>query len=73
MSCTGTIIFISKKGTVTFYDNDKIEHHKKPEEIKYFHHKEKLPPPTEYAGKEIEFDGGVWIYKSSGKEANISR
>ena len=73
MICMGTVIFISKKGTVTFYDNDKIEHHKRPEEIKYFIQKEKLPAPTEYAGEAISFDNGRWIYTKSGKEIDIKR
>jgi len=73
MVCTGTVVFISKKGTVTFYDNDKIEHHKKPDEIKYFTPKEKLPPPTEYNSRAVEFDGGHWIYKESGKQVDLKR
>jgi hypothetical protein len=70
--CTGTIIFISKKGTVTFYENDKTEYHKKPEEIRGFTPKEMLPPPVMYKGKKLTFNGGIWI-DEGGKEIDIKR
>ncbi len=73
ITCTGTIIFISKKGTVTFYDNEKNEYYLKPEEVISFKEKEMLPPPTEYANKPIAYEGGKWIFVDSGKEAKIDR
>jgi hypothetical protein len=71
MVCYGTVIFISKKGTVTFYDNDKVEHHKKPEEIVFFYKSDKLPAPINYKGKEVTFDGGQWIYVESEKQVDF--
>lgn len=67
----GTIIFISKKGTVTFYDDDQIEHHKKPEDIKFFVKRDKLPAPINYKGRDVLFDGGHWIYKDSKRQVEF--
>jgi hypothetical protein len=67
ITCTGTIVFVSKKGTVTFYENDRTEYHKKPDDIVYFTPKEMLPPPTEYRGKKVVFDGTGW-HSEDGKE-----
>ena len=70
---TGTIIFISKKGTVVFYGHDKEEYFLSPDKILDFIPKEMLPAPTKYKGRDVVFDGGRWIYTKTGRVADIDR
>ena len=70
---TGTVVFISKKGTVVFYGHDKEEYFLSPERIEDFIPKEMLPAPTKHKGKDVSFDGGRWIYTKTGREAYIDR
>lgn len=68
----GTVVFITKQGSVVFYDNDKIESLLKPEHIVAFEKQEMLPPPVEYKGKTLEWLGGAWHDIKTGKEVNIN-
>jgi hypothetical protein len=73
ITCMGTVIFVSKKCTVVFYDNEKIEYFLNPEDVISFKPKDMLPPPTEHYGKPIHFDGGKWINTETGKEVKLDR
>ena len=73
ITCTGTIVFISKKGTIVFYDNEKKEYFVAPENIVSFERKEMLPLPKEYNNREVSFDGGRFVYTKTGREVDLKR
>lgn len=69
----GTVRYITTDGDIVFSHND---YNKKimirPENVKDFTPKEKLPPPTEIKGEKAFFDGGRWI-NEKGEEVDLKR
>lgn len=70
---TGTIRYITTDGDIIFSHND---YQKKllirPESVRDWQAREKLPIPTEYKGEPITFDGGRWI-NEKGEEVDLKR
>ena len=70
---TGTIRYITTDGDIIFSHND---YPKKllirPECVKGWSVKEKLPIPTEHKGKPVSFDNGRWI-NEKGEEIDLKR
>ena len=68
----GKIKYIDSDGVILFKDDFKPRLIQS-EQIIHFGKEDMLPPPTEYDGKPIAFDGGHWIYTESGKQVDLKR
>jgi len=68
----GKVKYIDSDGVILFKDDFKARLIQV-EQIVKFTKEDMLPPPTEYNGRPVEFDGGHWIYTESGKQVDLKR